>query len=64
MTIMKKAIIALGTAAAILLAACTEDFITVKHNSSEPLDEYFIEESRMFQSLTAAYDPLEWFDYF
>ncbi len=61
---MKKAIIALGTAATILLAACTEDFITVKHNSSEPLDEYFTDESRMFQALTAAYDPLEWFDYF
>ena len=64
MIIMKKAIIALGALATMLLAACSEDFITVKHNSSEPLDEYFIEESRMFQSLTAAYDPLEWFDYF
>jgi len=64
MTIMKKAIIALGALAAATLSACTEDFITVKHNSSEPLDEYFIEESRMYQALTAAYDPLEWFNYF
>ncbi|MDE6069261.1 MAG: RagB/SusD family nutrient uptake outer membrane protein, partial [Alistipes sp.] len=61
---MKKAIIALGTLATMLLAACSEDFITVKHNSSEPLDEYIIDESRMYQVLTAAYDPLEWFDYF
>ena len=61
---MKKTIIALGTVATVLLAACTEDFITVKHNSSEPINEYFIDESRMFQALTAAYDPLNWFDYF
>lgn len=61
---MKKAIIALGALAAVLLSACSEDFITVKHNGSEPLDEYFIDESRIYQALTAAYDPLEWFDYF
>ena len=61
---MKKAIIAFGSIAAMLLGACTEDFITAKHNSSEPLDEYIINESRMYQVLTAAYDPLEWFDYF
>ena len=36
----------------------------MKHNSSEPLDEYFISEERMYQSLVAAYDPLKWFDYF
>lgn len=62
--IIKTTIIALGSLAAVVLSACTDDFVTVKHNSSEPLDEYFIDEGRMYQALTAAYDPLEWFDYF
>lgn len=35
----------------------------MKHNSSEPLDEYFINQERMYQSLVAAYDPLQWLDY-
>lgn len=61
---MKKIIIALSTIAAFLASSCTEDFITVKHNGSEPLDEYFINEDRMYQGLIAAYDPLQWFDYF
>ena len=47
-----------------LLSSCGKDFITVRHNSSEPLAEYFINEERMYQGLMAAYDPLEWFDYF
>ena len=60
---MKKIIVALS-AAAILLSSCSTEFVTPVHNSSEPLDEYFNTEARMFESLVAAYDPLEWFDYF
>ena len=60
---MKKLIAALS-ATAILLTSCDIDFVSPVHNSSEPLDEYFNTESRMFESLVAAYDPLEWFDYF
>ena len=64
MMIMKKTIIALSSIAVMLFSSCGKDFITVTHNSSEPLDEYFINEDRMYQGLMAAYDPLQWFDYF
>ena len=59
---MKKIVFAL-CALAVLLSACSKDFINPKHNSSEPLDEYFNTPERLFQCLVAAYDPLEWYDY-
>lgn len=61
---MKKIILALSTLTVLLLSSCGEDFITVKHNASEPLEDYLRNEERMYQSLIAAYDPLQWFDYF
>lgn len=61
---MKKILILFSTLAVLLFGSCGKDFITVQHNGSEPLDEYFINEDRMYQGLIAAYDPLEWFDYF
>ena len=63
MMIMKKIFFAILATAA-LLSSCGKDFVTVKHNSSEPLDEYFIDEARIYQSLVAAYDSLQWLDYF
>ena len=60
---MKKIILAL-CALAVLLTACSKDFINPRHNSSEPLDEYFNTPERLFQCLVAAYDPLQWYDYF
>ena len=59
---MKKIVIALS-ALAVLLTACSKDFINPRHNSSVPLDEYFNTPERLFQCLVAAYDPLEWYDY-
>jgi hypothetical protein len=47
----------------LLTVSCSTKFVSPEHNSSEPLDEYFKTEARMFESLVAAYDPLEWFDY-
>lgn len=61
---MKKIIIAISALAVLLMSSCTKEFVTVKHNSSEPQDEYYINESRMFEGLVAAYDPLNWYDYF
>ena len=55
---MKKIVIALS-ALAVLLTACSKDFINPRHNSSEPLDEYFNSPERLFQCLVAAYDPLD-----
>ena len=60
---MKKIIIALS-ALAVLLSSCSKDFINPRHNSSEPLDEYFNTPERLFECLVAAYDPLQWYDYF
>ncbi len=59
---MKKIFFAL-CAIAVLLSSCGKDFVTVKHNSSEPIDEYFISQERIYQSLVAAYDSLNWLDY-
>ena len=61
---MKKIIIAISALAVLLMSSCTKEFVTVKHNSSEPQSEYYIDESRMFEGLVAAYDPLKWYDYF
>jgi hypothetical protein len=60
---MKKIIIAISALAVLLMSSCTKDFVTVQHNSAEPMDSYFIDESRMYESLVAAYHPLPWFDY-
>ena len=61
---MKKIIIAISALAVLLMSSCTKDFVTVNHNSSEPQSEYYMNESRMFEGLVAAYDPLKWYDYF
>jgi hypothetical protein len=61
---MKKIYAALSAMAILLTASCSTEFVSPVHNSSEPLDEYFNTEARMFESLVAAYDPLQWFDYF
>ena len=60
---MKKIYLAICVAALMLVSACSKEFVSPRHNSSEPLEDYFNTEARMFQSLVAAYDPLEWFDY-
>lgn len=60
---MKKILISLSVLVAVL-ASCTKDFVTVTHNSQEPYSEYFINESRAFEALVAAYGPLQWLDYF
>ena len=61
---MKKLFYTLSILAALTLTSCGKDFVTAVHNSSEPLDEYFTNESRMYEALVAAYDPLKWYDYF
>jgi len=62
---MKKIFYSICILASMLTtASCGKDFITAVHNSSEPMGEYFINESRLFESVVAAYDPLQWFDYF
>lgn len=60
---MKKIIYIISSLAVLTLTGCGKDFITPVHNSAEPIDEYFVDESRINQSLVAAYNPLNWLDY-
>lgn len=61
---MKKIYFAICAFAVLILSSCGTDFVTAVHNSAEPQEEYYIDESRIMYSLVAAYDPLKWFDYF
>lgn len=44
--------------------ACGDDFLSVEPSSSIPIDGYYNSESRIMEAVTAAYDPLQWYDYF
>lgn len=55
---------AISVLAVLGLNACTEDFITVSSTDQILKDNYFTDESRVMTSVVAAYDPLQWFDYF
>ena len=45
-------------------ASCGDDFLSVEPSSSLPIDGYYTAESRMMESAVAAYDPMQWYDYF
>lgn len=45
-------------------ASCGDDFLSVEPSSSLPIDGYYTTESRMMESAVAAYDPMQWYDYF
>ena len=55
--------IALLPALTMTFGACSEDFLEVESPSDLLVDEYYNTESRIFEDLVAAYDPLEWFDW-
>ncbi len=64
---MKKYKLYSLAAAAVLtlgLSSCGEDFLTEEPASSVPIDGYYTSESRIIESMVAAYDPLHWYDYF
>ena len=46
---MKKLIYILSAVAVLSLTGCGKGFITPVHNSAEPIDEYFIDESRIMR---------------
>lgn len=43
--------------------SCGDDFLNVKSADTLLIDEYYNSESRIFEALVAAYDPLNWLDY-
>lgn len=63
---MKKFTLYSFTALALMLgtASCGDDFLSVEPSSSLPIDGYYTTESRMMESAVAAYDPMQWYDYF
>lgn len=46
------------------LTSCGDSFLSVEPPSSLPIDGYYNNESRLMESLVAAYDPLRWYDYY
>lgn len=63
---MKKFTLYSFAALALMLgtASCGDDFLSVEPSSSLPIDGYYTTESRMMESAVAAYDPMQWYDYF
>lgn len=46
------------------ITSCGDDFLTEEPASQLPLDGYYNSESRCLEAATAAYHPMQWFDYF
>lgn len=44
--------------------SCTEDFLTEEPSSKLPIDGYYNTNTRIMEAAVAAYDPMQWFDYF
>lgn len=62
---MKKIIITCCAALGMLgTTSCGDSFLSVDPPSSVPIDGYYTTESRLMEAVTAAYDPLQWYDYF
>ena len=58
-----KYIMALAAASLMLTSACSDDFLDVKNNTGEPLEEYYTTQEHIDEALVAAYDPLHWPDW-
>lgn len=62
---MKKIIITCCAALGMLgVTSCGDSFLSVEPSSSLPIDGYYNSEARLMEAVTAAYDPLHWYDYF
>lgn len=46
------------------LTSCGDDFLTEEPSSKLPLDGYYTTKARVMEAATAAYHPMQWFDYF
>ncbi len=51
-------------AAVLMLSACGEKWLDVPSKSSVLEADYYVSQERLFTGVVAAYDPLQWFDYF
>ena len=46
------------------LASCGDDFLSVEPASSLPIDGYYNTKAHLDEAVTAAYNPMQWYDYF
>ncbi|WP_455592317.1 RagB/SusD family nutrient uptake outer membrane protein [Bacteroides sp.] len=46
------------------MTSCSEDFLTEEPASKLPIDGYYNTNARIMEAAVAAYDPMQWFDYF
>ena len=48
----------------VAFTSCGDNFLSVEPSSSVPIDGYYTTKSHIEEAMTAAYDPLHWYDYF
>ncbi len=61
---MKRLVLLLSTIFALGLYSCSDDFLVVESKDSILESDYYNSAERLYSGLVAAYDPLQWFDYF
>jgi len=62
---MKKIIITCCVALTMFgVTSCGDDFLSVEPSSKLPVDGYYNSDSRIMESVTAAYQPMQWYDYY
>jgi len=62
---MKKIIIICGIALSMFgVTSCGDDFLSVDPASEMYLGEYYNTQNRIMESVTAAYQPTQWYDYY
>lgn len=61
---MKRIVLLLSMIFALGLYSCSDDFLVVESKDSILESDYYNSAERLYSGLVAAYDPLQWFDYF
>jgi len=56
-------VMALLTAHSSLFTSCSDEFLEVKNPTGEPLEEYYVDDETLYESLVSAYSPLHWPDW-
>lgn len=49
--------------ATVALTGCSDSFLEVENPSADPVDEYYLTDAHLQESVVAAYDPLHWPDW-
>lgn len=52
-----------AVAAMLMLGSCSDSFLDVTNPTGEPLEEYYTNDEKLNEALTAAYSPLHWPDW-